>query len=75
MLEKIKIKLFVITAIIMIISVFTLFTTWLGTSLWWLVSGDMVTRVTFFYIYAVLTTIPLLLLLFDSLKILKNKYK
>ena len=75
MLEKIKLKLLVIGTIIMIISIFTLFATWLGTSLWWLVSGDMVSRTTFFYIYTALTTIPLFILFIDWLKILKNQDK
>ena len=75
MLEKIKFKLLVIGLIIMIISVFTLFATWLGTSLWWLISGNMVTRVTFFYIYTAITTIPVLLLLLNWVRMLKTPDK
>jgi len=63
MLDKIKIKALVSGAIIAIISVFTLILTWVGVSLWWLLSGDMVQRLTFLYIYLILTLIPVIPLL------------
>jgi len=47
MLDKIKFKLLVVGGIIVIISLFTIFLTWVGVSLWWLVSGCMVSRITF----------------------------
>ena len=72
MVEKIKIKLLVIGTILTIISVFTIFTTWLATSLWWLISGNMVTRLNFFYMYIILTAIPVTILLFDWVKNIKK---
>lgn len=68
MIDKIKLKLMVSTAVVGIISVFTLLLTWVGTSLWWLLSGDMVQRLTFLYIYLTLTTIPMIVLFVGTLK-------
>lgn len=62
MQDKIKIKLIVILSVIAIISFFTILLTWIGVSVWWLLSGYMVDRITFLYIYLVLTTIPLVML-------------
>ena len=68
MLDKIKFKLLVVGGIIVIISLFTIFLTWVGVSLWWLVSGCMVSRITFIYIYTTLTLIPLITLGVGTLK-------
>ena len=62
MLDKIKIKLIVIFSVIAIISFFTILLTWMGVSVWWLLSGYMVERITFLYIYLTLTTIPIVVL-------------
>jgi len=67
MLDKIKIKLLVSGVVVAIISVFTLILTWMGTSLWWLLSGDMVQRLTFLYIYLTLTLISVTPLLVGML--------
>jgi|TARA_R110001583_G_scaffold43036_3_gene136827 hypothetical protein len=67
MLDKIKIKLLVSGVVVAIISVFTLILTWMGTSLWWLLSGDMVQRLTFLYIYLTLTLISVAPLLVGML--------
>jgi len=67
MIDKIKLKLMVSAAVVGIISVFTLFLTWIGTSLWWLLSGDMVQRLTFLYIYLTLTAIPMITLFVGTL--------
>jgi|21_taG_2_1085346.scaffolds.fasta_scaffold00273_24 hypothetical protein len=75
MLDKIKLKLLVIGAIFAIISLFTIIISWLGVSVWWLLSGYMVSRVTFLYIYLILTVIPLLFLGFMAINKSKNKDK
>jgi hypothetical protein len=62
MLDKIKIKLIVIFSVIAIISFFTILLTWIGVSVWWLLSGYMVGRMTFLYIYLTLTIIPIVIL-------------
>jgi|TARA_R110000824_G_scaffold10180_2_gene45139 hypothetical protein len=62
MLDKIKIKLIVIFSVIAIISFFTILLTWIGVSVWWLLSGYMVDRTMFLYIYLTLTTIPIVIL-------------
>jgi len=68
MLDKIKLKMMVSTAVIAIISVFTMLLTWVGVSVWWLISGDMVHRLTFLYIYIIITLIPMLVLWVGTLK-------
>jgi len=72
MLDKIKFKLLVIGGVIALISLFTIFLTWVGVSLWWLVSGCMVSRVMFIYIYTTLTLIPLIALGVGTLKTSKK---
>ena len=72
MLDKIKFRLIVIGAVIAIISLFTILLTWMGVSVWWLLSGHMVNRITFFYIYIALTTIPTIMLGVGIIKSLKN---
>lgn len=62
MQDKIKIRLIVILSVIAIISFFTILLTWIGVSVWWLLSGYMVERITFLYIYLILTAIPILML-------------
>ena len=73
MIDKIKLKLLVIGAVFAIISLFTIIISWLGVSIWWLLSGYMVSRVTFLYIYLILTVIPLLFLGFMAIDKSKNK--
>ena len=51
------------------------FLTWLGVSIWWLLSGYMVTRLTFLYIYLILTLIPFIFMFFTASDKLKNKDK
>lgn len=75
MIDKIKLKLLVIGAVFAIISLFTIIISWLGVSIWWLLSGYMVSRVTFLYIYLILTVIPLLFLGFMAIDKSKNKDK
>lgn len=73
MLDKIKIKLLVFLMVIVIISVFTLTISWVLLSLWWLATGDMGNRITFIYLYLILTSIPLIPMAISWLKIIKNK--
>jgi len=75
MQDKIKIKLIVIFSIIAIISFFTILLTWIGVSIWWLLSGYMVDRITFLYIYLTLTTIPIVTLGVGMVKELKKQHK
>jgi hypothetical protein len=75
MQDKIKIKLIVIFSIITIISFFTILLTWIGVSIWWLLSGYMVDRITFLYIYLTLTTIPIVTLGVGMVKELKKQHK
>ncbi len=75
MLDKLKLKLLVVGAIFAIISFFTIIITWLGVSIWWLLSGYMVTRLTFLYIYLILTLIPFIFMFFTASDKLKNKDK
>lgn len=75
MLDKLKLKLLVVGAIFTIISFFTIIITWLGVSIWWLLSGYMVTRLTFLYIYLILTLIPFIFMFFTASDKLKNKDK
>ena len=73
MIDKIKIKLLVLLAVIAIISVFSLTISWVLLSLWWLATGDMGNRMTFLYLYLILTSIPLIPMAVSWLKIIKNK--
>jgi len=72
MKDKIKIKLLVIFSVIAIISFFTILLTWIGVSVWWLLSGYMVDRIMFLYIYLTLTTIPIVILWVGMAKELKK---
>ena len=73
MIDKIKIKLLVLLTVIVIISVFSLTISWVLLSLWWLVTGDMASRLTFLYTYLILTSMPLIPMTMTWLKIIKNK--